>query len=66
MLVVVVPLQVKYKEDLEWLKGLGCFVWDTPELVQAERNKTLYSEVRGADTQLYSQLTFSISTVKQV
>ncbi|KAK7939466.1 hypothetical protein WMY93_002792 [Mugilogobius chulae] len=35
---------VKYKEDLDWLKGIGCFVWDTPELVQAERNKTLYSE----------------------
>ncbi|KAM6939524.1 nebulin-like [Xenentodon cancila] len=35
---------VKYKEDLDWLKGFGCFVWDTPELLQAERNKALYSE----------------------
>uniref|UniRef100_A0A671W6P7 Nebulin n=1 Tax=Sparus aurata TaxID=8175 RepID=A0A671W6P7_SPAAU len=35
---------VRYKEDLEWLRGIGCYVWDTPELVQAEKNKTLYSE----------------------
>ena len=38
-------LQVKYKEDLEWMKGIGCFVWDTPEMVQADINKTLYSGV---------------------
>ncbi|MEQ2185023.1 hypothetical protein GOODEAATRI_013928, partial [Goodea atripinnis] len=34
---------VKYKEDLEWLKGIGCYVWDTPELVLADRNKALYT-----------------------
>ncbi|XP_049905280.1 nebulin isoform X23 [Epinephelus moara] len=40
----VINSNVKYKEDLEWLRGLGCFVWDTPDLVMAERNKALYSE----------------------
>uniref|UniRef100_A0A8C7LQP9 Nebulin n=1 Tax=Oncorhynchus mykiss TaxID=8022 RepID=A0A8C7LQP9_ONCMY len=35
---------VKYKEDLDWLKGIGCYVWDRPEMVQAEKNKSLYSE----------------------
>ncbi|KAI4788154.1 hypothetical protein KUCAC02_036038, partial [Chaenocephalus aceratus] len=34
---------VKYKEDLEWLRGVGCYVWDTPELVTAVKNKALYS-----------------------
>ena len=27
------------------MKGIGCFVWDTPEMVQADINKTLYSGV---------------------
>ena len=27
------------------MKGIGCFVWDTPEMVQADINKKLYSEV---------------------
>ena len=31
---------------MDWMKGIGCFVWDRPEMVQAEKNKTLYSEVR--------------------
>uniref|UniRef100_A0A8C5U0W7 Nebulin n=1 Tax=Malurus cyaneus samueli TaxID=2593467 RepID=A0A8C5U0W7_9PASS len=36
---------VKYKEDLAWLKGTGCYVWDTPTFVLAEQNKVLYSGV---------------------
>ncbi|XP_051479417.1 nebulin isoform X16 [Apus apus] len=34
---------VKYKEDLAWLKGTGCYAWDTPSLALAEKNKVLYS-----------------------
>ena len=26
-------LQLRYKEDLLWLRGLGCFMYDTPEMV---------------------------------
>ncbi|MBN3325457.1 NEBU protein, partial [Atractosteus spatula] len=33
----------QYKEDLSWLRGIGCYVWDTPDLVLAEKNKELYS-----------------------
>lgn len=38
-------LKVKYKEDLEWLRGLGCYAWDTPTFALAEKNKVLYSGV---------------------
>lgn len=34
-----VCLQLKYKEDLMWLRGLGCFLYDTPEMVHV-RNIT--------------------------
>uniref|UniRef100_A0A674KBG9 Nebulin n=1 Tax=Terrapene triunguis TaxID=2587831 RepID=A0A674KBG9_9SAUR len=34
---------VKYKEDLSWLRGFGCYAWDTPDLALAEKNKVLYS-----------------------
>lgn len=37
--------KVKYKEDLAWLKGTGCYVWDTPSFALAEKNKVLYSGV---------------------
>ena len=37
--------QVKYKEDLTWLKGIGCYAYDTPDFTLAEKNKTLYSKV---------------------
>uniref|UniRef100_A0A8C3IQB7 Nebulin n=1 Tax=Chrysemys picta bellii TaxID=8478 RepID=A0A8C3IQB7_CHRPI len=33
----------KYKEDLSWLRGFGCYAWDTPDLALAEKNKVLYS-----------------------
>lgn len=38
-------LKVKYKEDLSWLRGIGCYVWDTPSFALAEQNKVLYSGV---------------------
>ncbi|KAM6349109.1 nebulin [Alca torda] len=34
---------VKYKEDLTWLRGTGCYAWDTPSFTLAEKNKVLYS-----------------------
>ncbi|KAM6260541.1 nebulin isoform 32-T33 [Spheniscus humboldti] len=34
---------VKYKEDLSWLRGTGCYAWDTPSFALAEKNKVLYS-----------------------
>lgn len=34
-----VCFQLKYKEDLMWLRGLGCFLYDTPEMVHV-RNIT--------------------------
>lgn len=37
--------QVKYKADLTWLKGIGCYAYDTPDFTLAEKNKTLYSKV---------------------
>uniref|UniRef100_A0A2I3H853 Nebulin n=1 Tax=Nomascus leucogenys TaxID=61853 RepID=A0A2I3H853_NOMLE len=37
---------VKYKEDLTWLKGIGCYAYDTPDFTLAEKNKTLYSKYK--------------------
>ncbi|CAH2305516.1 nebulin isoform X29 [Pelobates cultripes] len=33
-----------YKEDLTWLKGIGCYVWDTPEIVRAKKSYDLQSQ----------------------
>ncbi|XP_041119153.1 nebulin-like isoform X33 [Polyodon spathula] len=35
---------VFYKEDLTWLKGMGCFVWDTPEIIRAKKSYELQSK----------------------
>ncbi|XP_026150375.1 nebulin isoform X4 [Mastacembelus armatus] len=37
---------VYYKEDLNWMKGLGCFVWDTPEILRAQKAYQLQSELK--------------------
>ncbi|XP_052492072.1 nebulin isoform X11 [Budorcas taxicolor] len=37
---------VKYKADLTWLKGIGCYAYDTPDFTLAEKNKTLYSKYK--------------------
>lgn len=37
--------QLKYKEDLTWLRGLGCFLYDTPEMIHIRnitKQKTEY------------------------
>ncbi|XP_069472566.1 nebulin isoform X7 [Ambystoma mexicanum] len=35
---------VLYKEDLTWLKGIGCYVWDTPEIIHAKQSYDLQSQ----------------------
>ncbi|KAE8581214.1 hypothetical protein XENTR_v10024699 [Xenopus tropicalis] len=37
---------VLYKDDLNWLKGLGCYVWDTPEIVRAKSSYNLQSQIK--------------------
>lgn len=34
-----------YKDDLNWMKGIGCYVWDTPEIVRAKKAYELQSDV---------------------
>uniref|UniRef100_A0A3B5MMJ2 Nebulin n=1 Tax=Xiphophorus couchianus TaxID=32473 RepID=A0A3B5MMJ2_9TELE len=36
---------VFYKDDLNWMKGIGCYVWDTPEIIRAKKSYELQSEV---------------------
>ncbi|XP_037542718.1 nebulin isoform X2 [Nematolebias whitei] len=35
---------VFYKDDLNWMKGIGCYVWDTPEIIRAKKSYDLQSE----------------------
>ncbi|XP_042733682.1 nebulin isoform X2 [Lagopus leucura] len=37
---------VVYKDDLNWLKGIGCFVWDTPEILHAKHAYDLRSDIK--------------------
>lgn len=37
--------QIFYKDDLNWLKGIGCYAWDTPEILRVKRAGDLQSEV---------------------
>uniref|UniRef100_A0A672HDN2 Nebulin n=1 Tax=Salarias fasciatus TaxID=181472 RepID=A0A672HDN2_SALFA len=37
---------VFYKDDLNWMKGIGCFVWDTPEILRAKKSYDLQSELK--------------------
>eukprot|EP00064_Thunnus_orientalis_P007450 superscaffoldBa00000830_g7470 len=37
---------VFYKEDLTWMKGIGCYVWDTPEIVRAKKAYELQSDLK--------------------
>uniref|UniRef100_A0AAV2JZ60 Nebulin n=1 Tax=Knipowitschia caucasica TaxID=637954 RepID=A0AAV2JZ60_KNICA len=40
---------VFYKDDLNWMKGIGCYVWDTPEIVRAQKAYSLQSELKYRD-----------------
>ncbi|KAM4697895.1 LOW QUALITY PROTEIN: nebulin [Rhinophrynus dorsalis] len=37
---------VLYKDDLTWLKGIGCYVWDTPEILLAKNSYDLQSQIK--------------------
>ncbi|XP_032385351.1 nebulin isoform X49 [Etheostoma spectabile] len=37
---------VFYKEDLTWMRGMGCYAWDTPEIVRAKKSCDLQSELK--------------------
>ncbi|XP_036015124.1 nebulin isoform X22 [Mus musculus] len=35
-----------YKDDLNWLKGIGCYVWDTPQILHAKKSYDLQSQLQ--------------------
>ncbi|XP_053114280.1 nebulin isoform X5 [Hemicordylus capensis] len=37
---------VVYKDDLTWLKGIGCYVWDTPQILHAKKSYDLQSQLK--------------------
>uniref|UniRef100_A0A6I8NB76 Nebulin n=1 Tax=Ornithorhynchus anatinus TaxID=9258 RepID=A0A6I8NB76_ORNAN len=37
---------VVYKDDLNWLKGIGCYVWDTPQILHAKKSYDLQSQLQ--------------------
>ncbi|XP_023806844.1 nebulin isoform X24 [Oryzias latipes] len=37
---------VFYKDDLNWMKGIGCYVWDTPEILRAKKSYELQSDLK--------------------
>ncbi|KAI1899323.1 hypothetical protein AGOR_G00060610 [Albula goreensis] len=37
---------VFYKDDLNWMKGIGCYVWDTPEILRAKKAYELQSDLK--------------------
>ncbi|XP_028446521.1 nebulin isoform X21 [Perca flavescens] len=37
---------VFYKEDLTWMRGMGCYAWDTPEIIRAKKSYNLQSELK--------------------
>ncbi|CAJ1079111.1 nebulin isoform X9 [Xyrichtys novacula] len=40
---------VYYKDDLNWMKGIGCYVWDTPEILRAKKAYELQSDLKYRD-----------------
>ncbi|XP_072301321.1 nebulin isoform X6 [Eucyclogobius newberryi] len=40
---------VFYKEDLNWMRGIGCYAWDTPEIVRAKKAYELQSDLKYRD-----------------
>ncbi|XP_032142255.1 nebulin isoform X4 [Sapajus apella] len=37
---------IVYKDDLNWLKGIGCYVWDTPEILHAKHAYDLRDDIK--------------------
>lgn len=44
--------QIKYKEDLQILRGLGCFLYDTPDMVRSRHLRKLWVSAHRPNTQL--------------
>lgn len=42
----IFAIQIKYKEDLQILKGLGCFLYDTPDMVRSRFLRKLWVSAR--------------------
>ncbi|XP_070693824.1 nebulin isoform X2 [Pempheris klunzingeri] len=53
---------VFYKDDLNWMKGIGCFVWDTPEIVRAKKSYELQSDLKYRDAAKKEFNNYSIVT----
>ncbi|XP_074551161.1 nebulin [Halichoeres trimaculatus] len=53
---------VYYKDDLNWMKGIGCFVWDTPEILRAKKSYELQSELAYRDAAKKEFSNYSIVT----
>lgn len=41
--------QIKYKEDLQILRGLGCFLYDTPDMVRSRHLRKLWVSTHHPD-----------------
>ncbi|XP_077393753.1 nebulin [Festucalex cinctus] len=53
---------VFYKDDLTWMKGIGCYVWDTPEILRAKKADDLQSELKYRDAAKKEFNNYSIVT----
>ncbi|KAM5152117.1 nebulin isoform 7-T8 [Mantella aurantiaca] len=53
---------VMYKEDLTWLKGIGCYVWDTPEILLAKKSYDLQSQIKYQKASKDNYHNFSVVT----
>ncbi|XP_014104782.1 PREDICTED: nebulin isoform X24 [Pseudopodoces humilis] len=51
-----------YKDDLNWLKGLGCYVWDTPQILQAKKSYDLQSQIKYTSAGKENFQNFSVVT----
>ncbi|XP_056146105.1 nebulin [Lampris incognitus] len=40
---------VFYKDDLNWMRGIGCYAWDTPEILRAKKSYELQSDLKYKD-----------------
>lgn len=47
-------LQIFYKDDLNYLRGIGCYAWDTPEILRVKQAGELQSEVRASSVSAFS------------
>ncbi|XP_016061235.1 PREDICTED: nebulin [Miniopterus natalensis] len=51
-----------YKDDLNWLKGIGCYVWDTPQILQAKKSYDLQSQLQYTAASKDNLQNFSVVT----